>query len=107
MEMTMTMNKDEVGLNLIKTIKKSLPNCVEDRKIFTYNGKYLKAIAFVNGLKNKKLDELKKLLKKAGFVYDFMYECYLKNDGCWHCVQDYRVEKDEFLENFVSWKVGK
>ena len=98
---------NQVGLNVIGTIKKTLPKCVEEKKIFTFDGEHIKAIAFIQGLKHRKLDELKKFLKNTGYTYDFVYECYLKNDCIGECLEKYRSEKNEFLNNLITWKVSK
>lgn len=104
----LVMNKTEKGLNVINTIKKTLPSCIQQKKIFTFDGVILKVIAFEKGIKHEKLQELKDFLKKAGYVYDFLYECYMKNVCTDNCSYEYRKERDEFLNNFVSWKlIGK
>lgn len=88
--MEMILNENNLGINVINQIKKTLPKCVDENKIFTYNGTHIKAIAFLKGLKHNKLDELKRFLKDAGYNYDFMYECYFKNDSYNNSSNEYR-----------------
>jgi len=91
-------------------IKTKLPTCVNDGKIFVYDGIYLKAVSFVNGFKHDKLKELKDIIKNNGFNYDFTYECYMsvgKNaEFSEKEYKDYRKERDGFINDYLHWKIS-
>jgi hypothetical protein len=93
-------------MNVISTIRQRLENCINENKIFTYDGSHIKAIAFVQGFKHEKLNELKNLIKNKGFEYNFDLGCYTYNDCDGDCKDKYRGERDEFIDNLISWKIG-
>jgi len=64
-------------MNVLSLIKKNLANCISDGKVFIYDSETLSAVAFLNGLKHEKLDDVKKIIKDNGFRYDNHYECYI------------------------------
>ena len=98
-------------MNIIQNIEENLGSSIKKNKVFTYDGKQIKCVAFMNGFKHEKLFEFKELIKKTGFSYSFEYECYvLQNcngncDGCGKdCIGKYRLERNELIQNLISWK---
>lgn len=75
-------------------------------ELFLYEGKHIKALAFLQGLKDSVVEKLKTLAKENGYKYNYDYDCYLKsNKGC-HLNGAYRIEKDDFLHSIINWKLS-
>lgn len=98
-------------MDVIQNIEKNLENCIKENKIFTYDGNKIKCVAFINGFRHDKLPEYKELIRKLGFNYNFEYECYVRQNcqgNCDNCDKDcvgrYRLERNEFIQNLISWK---
>ena len=91
-------------MDLIKIIRKTFSDCIEENKIFTYDAENLKAVGILNGLKHTRLKDLKDLLRKNGYNYSYVYECYILNSNSINNFKEYRNEKDKFIDNLISWK---
>lgn len=86
--------------------KKTLDDAILKNKVFIYNGKYFKSLAFINGLDNEQVDKLKEMAKKSGFKYDYLFGCYTKPKKTAE-YEEYRKEKDDFIDKFLHWKLRK
>lgn len=84
-------------------VRNKLTKVWQDDKVFMYEGKYLKVLAFFHGINDTNIKEIKKLARKEGMKYNFTYECYMKPQKDNYAA--YRKEKNEFLEQFVCWKL--
>lgn len=93
-------------MNVLSLIKKNLANCISDGKVFIYDSETLSAVAFLNGLKHEKLDDVKKIIKDNGFKYDNHYECYIfdKNNQAQNTID--RTERNKFISDLIHWKVS-
>ena len=91
-------------MEVINTINKLFADCIAEKKIFLYESNNIKAVGFLNGLKHEKLKELKDLLKKYGYEYSYVYECYLNKNSEYKNFESYREQKNDFIESLISWK---
>lgn len=95
-------------MEVIDTIQDALHESLDESKYFVFKGEFMRAFAFLQGLKNDEVKELKKLAKEDGFEYDYKYDCYFKKiNGAHDMTKGYRLEKNEFIEDLIKWKFQK
>ena len=98
-------------MSILDPIKKRLDKALQSGKVFMFDGEYLQAIAFMQGTKDDNIQAVKHLARKHGFVYDYDYDCYLKECHLEKHLNrpqngEYREERDAFIERIVSWKLS-
>lgn len=92
-------------MSIFSYVKKTMHNALNDHQVFLFEGKHFSALAFLRGSNDKYIDEAKDLARHEGMEYDYQMECYLTPCNQNIQYQDYRKEKDQFLEELVSWKL--
>ena len=85
-------------------IRSKFNKAINENKVFVYDGDFIQALAFFQGSNLKEeISQIKEFAKQHGLKYNFNFECYIHTDK--HDYNKYREEKDEFIDQLVSWKL--